>query len=299
MPEDKLKLISKEEILSFDEIVKLTGIFANLGIKRVRITGGEPLVRSNITELIKQLIKIKFIEDISITTNGILLSDFCPALKKTGIKRINISLDTLNDDKFKHITRFGKLSNVKESIYKAIDTGFNPVKINTVVIRRLNDDEITDFAKLTFEYPLNVRFIEFMPSRNGNFWNHDKFVPESAIMDKCETLGKLYPVKIFEGSRSAKVFKYKNSIGNIGFISPISDRFCYKCGKIRLTADGTLKLCLFSENSLNLRDSIRKGRKNSEIKELILSAIMCKPESHSIDLTSNKNYNLSMSQIGG
>ena len=138
-----------------------------------------------------------------------------------------------------------------------------------------------------------------MPSRNGNFWNRDKFVPESEIMDKCETLGKLYPVNISEGSRSAKVFKYKDSIGNIGFISPMSNRFCNKCGKIRLTADGTLKLCLFSEKGLNLRDSIRMGMTDSEIKELILSAITCKPESHTIDLISNKNHNLIMSQIGG
>ncbi|MFC1562867.1 GTP 3',8-cyclase MoaA, partial [candidate division KSB1 bacterium] len=299
MPEDGLKLKNKEEILSIEEIIQITKIFTNLGIKKVRLTGGEPLLRNDLIEIIKKLIEINPIEDLSITTNGTILSDFCLPLKNAGIKRINISLDTLNKKKFGLITRVGKLSKIKKSINRAIETDFSPIKINVVVIKGFNEDEISDFAKLTFEYPLQIRFIEFMPSRNGNFWNLKRFIPESEIRKRCEALGKLFPIEISEGSRSAKVFKYENSIGNIGFISPISDRFCDKCGKVRITADGLLKLCLFSEKGLNLKDSIRKGIKDTEIEESILSVIKLKPESHSIDLTSDKNYNLLMSQIGG
>ena len=299
MPKDKLELRNKEDILSIDEIVRIIKIFTNLGIKKVRITGGEPLLRNDIIELIQVLTKIKEIEDISITTNGTRLYNLCVPLKNSGIKRINISLDSLNEKKFNYITGTKKYSRVIESINKALETGFNPIKINTVVIRGFNDDEIADFAKMSFKYPIQVRFIEFIPSKNREIWEPGKFMSGLEIKKKCEILGKLYPVKIPNGSGSAVIYKYKNSIGTIGFINPISNGFCIRCNKIRITAYGELRLCLFSKIKLNLKNFIKNGIVDSEIEKNIIGVVKTKPANHSIDLTSNKNYDLVMSQVGG
>lgn len=299
MPNGTLKVKSGEEILSTGEIVRLVRLFTNLGIKKVRITGGEPLLRNDITGLVQAIVNIKEIEDISITTNGTMLSDLCIPLKRSGIKRINISLDTLNEEKFNYITGTGKFTRVMKSIDRALSTGFNPVKINTVVIKGFNDDEITEFARMSIDYPVQVRFIEFMPSKNIEIWKPEKFIPGHEIKKKCEILGKLSPMKSSDAGSSAVVYKYRNGAGSVGFISPISNGFCTQCSKVRITAYGELRLCLFSEIKLDLKKLIINGMDDSEIEKSIIRVIKAKPANHNIDITKENNYDLVMSQVGG
>lgn len=299
MPADGIALKSSGEILSYEEILRVADILNRMGISRIKITGGEPLVRKDIVDFIRRLNEIKGLEDVSLTTNGTLLPDFCTPLRQAGLKRITISLDTLDEEKFGCITRKGRFNNVKDAINLALQSGFSPVKINSVVIKGLNDNEIPDFARLTLEYPIQVRFIEFMPTKNGNFWNVDKVLSEREIIERCETISTLHPVDVPGGSGSARLFRYSESKGFIGFISPLSNRFCNTCGRLRLTADGMLKLCLFSENGLNLNNLLRSGAVDTAIEKAILSYLQYKPIDNSQALSSVESPLITMSRIGG
>lgn len=270
------------EILRFEEIEMIVKEASKLGIKRIRLTGGEPLLRKNIEFLIERLSRIPGIIDLSLTTNGFFLEEFGEKLKNAGIKRINISLDTLNKEKFKKLTGIQAFEKVLKGIDIALNLGFNPVKINVVVIKGFNDDEILDLAKLTLEKPLEVRFIEFMPIGKNNIWDEKKVITVKQIKSILEKFEKLSPASSFGGG-PAKVFKWENAIGKIGLISPVSEHFCDKCNRLRITPDGRLRPCLFSDYEINLKPILREGK--GTLESAFFSALKFKPAKHPLNFT--------------
>lgn len=273
------------ELLSFDEIVDITEIFAAKGINKVRITGGEPLVRPDIEKLIARINAIDGIDDIGITTNGSLLLPKIDTLKKAGLKRINFSLDTMNRDKFTEITRRGEIDSTINAINKAIEMGFI-VKINVVVIGGFNDSEIEDFINLTKDNDIEVRFIELMPIGIAADWDQKSFV-------STESLIKDYRLEEVSSDGVARLYQIPGFKGKIGLISPMSCKFCSTCNRMRLTADGKLKPCLHSFDEINL-----KGLSYEEIDKAIESAIFNKPRAH--NLNEEKSHSLrNMNKIGG
>jgi GTP 3',8-cyclase len=306
-PEEGIKLMQHDDILTYEEIVRITGAAADLGITKVRLTGGEPLVRLNVTALVNDIAKIKGIDDISLTTNGVMLKELAADLKKAGLKRVNVSLDTLKPDKFKKITRMGKFKEVMEGIEAAKKAGLVPVKINVVAMRGVNDDEILDFARLSMQEGWHIRFIELMPFNSSNppeehnisgGGQPQQFLPINEIKDRIETLGKLEPVSGMTGAGPAKYFRLDGAKGTLGFISPISDHFCFSCNRLRLTADGKLRPCLLSDREIDLKSVLRGGESTEKIKEKIIEAIMSKPKGH--ELATGKNpEKRGMSQVGG
>ena len=276
------KWLPHKEILTFEELETIVKTAVKLGIKRIRLTGGEPLLRKNIDILIKKLTQIPEIIDLSLTTNGFFLEELGERLKDAGLKRINISLDTLNKDKFKKLTGVSAFEKVLKSIDIALDLGFNPVKINTVVIRGFNEDEILELAKLTLEKPIEVRFIEFMPIGENSLWNEERVVTVREIKKILESFSKLIPEISYSGG-PAKVFRWKNAEGKIGLISPMSEPFCYKCNRLRITADGRLRPCLFSDCEINLKPILRENK--GTLEEAFFWALKIKPIKHNINFT--------------
>ncbi|MFH1823728.1 MAG: GTP 3',8-cyclase MoaA [Candidatus Firestonebacteria bacterium] len=289
----------QKEILLFEEIFKIVSVFAKLGIKKIRITGGEPLVRKDLHLLIKKLRSIEKLKEICLTTNGIYLSDYAYPLKIAGLDRVNISLDTLVLEKFKNITRDGNLERVLKGIESAFLVGLTPVKINIVLIKRFNDDEILNFAKLTKDKPIHVRFIEYMPTNLSYIpWKNSFF---SAIKAKniCDRLGKLNPVENASDG-VAKVFRIEDFCGTIGFISAITEPFCSSCNKLRLTADGRLKSCLYSSKMIELKGILKKGTEH-DLTKLIKEVVILKLKAHSLlkSPVISEIESFSMCQIGG
>jgi cyclic pyranopterin phosphate synthase len=292
MPEEGVKSLSRNEILRFEDTIKIVKVAATLGINKIRYTGGEPLVMKDIDKLIYETSKIKGIHDIAITTNGILLSDMAGDLKKAGLKRVNISLDTLSSEKFKSITRIGDLDKVMEGIYKCLSLGLQPVKINTVLMRGINDTEFDDFLNLTRELPVDIRFIELMPIGEGAKMYEENKLSFTEILEEHPELIEIETEK----SSTAQMYKLQGAKGNIGFISPVSCKFCEDCNKIRLTSTGTIKPCLHSEEEINLR----KYLKDEEMLTAALkSAIFNKPLEHHLKEESASRSVKVMSQIGG
>ncbi|MFN4196638.1 MAG: GTP 3',8-cyclase MoaA [Caldimicrobium sp.] len=280
-----------EEILTYEEIEEIVREAVNLGVKRVRLTGGEPLLRSHVEKLIKKLTSIPGIEDLSLTTNGYFLLKKADLLKMAGLKRINISLDTLNPEKFRKITGGFEFEKVWKGILRAWEIGFQPLKINVVVIKDLNEEEVVELAKLTLTYPWEVRFIEFMPIGRYVHWSHKNFVSIKEIKAKIETFLPLEEVDSYGGG-PAKTFQMKGAIGKIGFISPLSEHFCHRCNRFRITADGRLRACLFSDKEINLKEYLRGGK--GTLEEAFYLALQMKPERRIL-----RYINRSMRAIGG
>lgn len=299
MPEEGFPLISHDEILTYEEILRIVRIFAKEGISKVRITGGEPLVRKGIVDFISLLSEVEEIKDLSLTTNGILLKDFAHNLKKAGLKRINVSLDSLKRDRFLYITRMDGFEKVWEGILEALKVGLSPIKINMVAIMGVNDDEIESFARLTIDLPLVVRYIEFMPSGNVNNWNKKDILTIDQIKEKIEHIGKLIPIPKSEWDGPAKRYRIEGAKGEIGLIGPISDHFCNDCNRLRLTPDGKIRTCLFSDNEIDLKELIRKGEKDEELRKRIISGLQMKPEGHHINTNQFRKCQRNMSSIGG
>lgn len=295
MPSEGIPLMSHQDILSYEEICIVAQAAAELGIVKVRLTGGEPLVRSKVTNLLAMLARIEGIDDISLTTNAVLLQRYADELKSAGLRRVNVSLDSLRSDRFHRITRMGNLDDVLRGIEAARQAGLNPVKTNTVVIRGTNDDEVLDFARLTIEGEWHVRFIEYMPFPNSEKADH-LLVPVSEIKQRIETLGELEP-SLSSGGGPARYFRLPGARGTIGFISPVSEHFCRACNRLRLTADGKLRPCLFSDEEIDLREPLRQGATADDIKRLIQEAASCKPEGHK--LGAGITCERFMVQIGG
>ena len=296
MPSGGIKLMSHEDILTYEEICTIARAAAELGISKVRITGGEPLVRAGLPELIRMLAGIDTIDDISLTTNGTLLADYAVELKRAGLGRVNISLDTLKPDKFKRITRSGSnLSDVLASIEAARSVGLNPVKLNMVVMSGTNDDELLDFGTKTISDGWHVRFIEFMPVIDGGTI---RFVPVSDMKKRMEQLGELQPCLPDIGNGPAKYFRFPHARGTIGFITPVSEHFCFRCNRLRLTADGKLRPCLLSDDEIDLKQPLRSGISLFGLKQLIEEAVARKPKHHHLA----EGYVLEdrpFSQVGG
>jgi len=293
MPPEGIPMIPHSEVLSYEEISTVAQVGAELGINKIRLTGGEPLVRTELPKLIRMLSQIEGIEEISLTTNGTLLREYASKLKQAGLKRVNISLDTLKADRFRHITRLGELKDVIDGIEAAREANLEPVKINVVVMRGINDDEVLDFAKLTYEEEWHIRFIELMP-----FAGVSQFVPLSELRQRIELLGSLEPGPPITSNGPAKYYRLPEAKGTIGFISPLSEPFCSACNRLRLTSNGQLCPCLLSDGGIDLKKPLRNNATARELKNLILKAVASKPKQHHLaDGIVLVKHN--MSQIGG
>ncbi len=293
MPPEGIPLVPHSEILSYEEISLVVRVGAKLGINKIRLTGGEPLVRAGLPKLVQMLSQIKGIDEVSLTTNGTFLKRYVLELKQAGLSRINISLDTLKVDRFRHITRFGELGNVLSGIEAARDAGLHPVKINMVVMRGINDDEVQDFAKMTYEGGWHVRFIELMP-----FADVTELVPSSEVRQRIMSLGKLEPCFPVAGNGPARYYRLPGAEGTIGFISPVTEPFCSNCNRMRLTSNGRLCPCLLSEDDVDLKGVLRRNASPQELERLILKAIASKPERHHL-ADGIVPIKQNMSQIGG
>lgn len=295
MPPEGVPQMPHSEILSYEEIRTIVQAAAELGINRIRFTGGEPLVRAELPKLIKMLSQIEGIEELSLTTNGTVLKKYALELKQAGLSRVNVSLDTLKPDKFRYITRLGELKTVLEGIKAAKAVGFEPVKINTVVMRGTNDDEILDFAKMTYEEGWHIRFIEFMP-----FKGVAEFIPSVELRQHVSLLGKLESCASITGNGPATYYRLSEAKGTIGFISPLTEpSFCSRCNRMRLTPDGRLRPCLLGEDEIDLKMPLRNNASMEELKRLILEAIASKLEHHHLEGGNVRLVKRKMSQIGG
>lgn len=301
MPEKGIELLMHDKILTFEEILRIVKNVAILGISKIRITGGEPLVRLGIVKLIKDIKQTPGIEEVSITTNGILLEDYIDELIEAGLDRLNISLDTLKEDTYKEITRNGSLKKVLTGIDLAIEKGISRVKLNTVIIKGINFSEIMDFVRFSEEKHIDVRFIELMPIGEGS-----KFTPVSndEIKRVISKERNLTPFNNKIGSGPATYYKSPLSKGSVGFISAISHEFCSNCNRVRLTAEGFLKLCLFWDKGIDLKKLLRNGIDDERILEILTQAIFNKPAKHEMNGISLKEEDLDlekrkMFQIGG
>lgn len=284
MPAEGVIKKSHDDIMSEDELISAIEAASELGIRKIRFTGGEPLVKKNIISICRRTHEIPGINEICITTNGILLPQFAQSLKDSGVERVNISLDTLSPEKYSYITRGGNIADVLRGIESAIQTGFR-VKINTVLIKGFNDDEISDMAGMTRNHDIDIRFIELMPMVE-NF--DDGFISSQKILDMLPDIEPL------ESDGVAKICSLKNARGRIGFISPISESFCDSCNRIRLTADGYIKPCLHSKTEIFIRHKTK-----DEIKSLITHAIMSKPKRHNLNANHITESLRTMNRIGG
>lgn len=291
MPEEGVPKLSHEDILSVEEIEKITKAFVNLGINKIRLTGGEPLLRSGILDIVERIGKLEGLKDFAMTTNGVLLGRYAQELKNRGLKRVNISLDTLKDDKYRYITRKGNIKYVMEGIEAAKKVGLTPIKINTVLVGGFNDDEIEDLARLTLEEEIHVRFIELMPVGEAIKHRSNKYISNEIVLEK---LPELIEVKRKDLSSPAVYYKLPNAKGRIGLINPISCKFCSHCNRVRLTAQGMMKLCLHSNDEIDLREALRKGQ---GLENIILAAVEKKPESHHLE--DGQYVWKKMYQIGG
>ena len=291
MPEEGVCKFEHEEILSFEEFYTITKVFSELGITKVRITGGEPLVKKGIVDFIKKVKGLEQIKEISMTTNGILLSDYAEELKKAGLDRVNISLDTLDAKKYEDITRNGDISKVLESIKEAERVGLTPIKINTVLMEGFNVDEIPRLVELTRDNPIDVRFIELMPIGEVLNLKDIKTIGGEIVLEKVKELKE---VKRDDPSSPANYYKLDNAKGKVGIIRPITCKFCSDCNRIRLTSTGFLKLCLHSNDDIDLKPYLRDEKK---LKEFLIESIMKKPEEHHLE--DGEYVSMGMSKIGG
>ena len=300
MPAEGLKWLKRDDLLRFEEITRLARLFVErYGVRTIRITGGEPLVRVKVEELVGMINEIDPTLDITMTTNGVLLREKSQLLKDAGLKRINISLDTLHMDRFHEIARSDAFKRVMDGIDASREAGLWPIKLNMVVMQGKNDDEVVDFARLARDNGYEVRFIEFMPLDGDNIWTVDQVVPSRRIQEQIEDLFPLRPV-VDPRPGPATRFKFADGApGGVGFISSVSQAFCTTCNRIRLTAEGGLRTCLFSLQETPLRDLIRSGVSDEHLGRVIETAVWRKEEGHLINQPGFIKPSKNMSQIGG
>jgi cyclic pyranopterin phosphate synthase len=302
MPSQGVRLIEYKEILRYEEIIRIARVAAGLGLKKIRLTGGEPLRRRDITFLVKGLSGINGIDELTLTTNGVLLQKYAFPLKEAGLTRVNISLDSLNPFRYREITRGGDIKVVLDGIREAERAGLEPISINMVPVRGFNDDEIEAFALLTLEKPYRIRFIEFMPLGARDFWSPERYVSQDEIRKRIESLGKLEPAHINTGG-PARYWRFPGARGVIGFISALSNHFCNECNRLRITSDGRIRPCLFSETEIDLKPVLRCGGDDRELERLLILATECKPEGHNYSSSKPPSGEIKscrpMSGIGG
>jgi len=281
MPETGVPKLSHPDVLSYEELLRLVRIVTGMGISKIRITGGEPLVRKGVLALCENISRMANVKSLSITTNGVLLSRFAQGLYRAGIKRINISLDTLKADKYAAITRSDCFDQVRQGIETAHRIGFAPIKLNAVVMRGVNDDEIEELGRLTYRFPFHMRFIEFMPFQSDEYY--EKFLSADEIIQRLSRVAPLLPAESRNSNGPASHYRFQGALGKIGIISPVSHHFCPTCNRLRLTADGRLRTCLFASEETDLRLPLRQGASDEEIEAVIRDAIARKPEKHALE----------------
>lgn len=292
-PSKEFEFIPHSEILTYEEIIRLSKIAVSIGIEKFRLTGGEPLLRKNISFLIEQILSLPQVKEVTLTTNGVLLSQYVDELWEVGVRRLNISLDTLDPEKYRELTGRNDFHKVWEGIEAALNKGFNPLKINVVLLKGINDD-LSPFINLTLNYPLHVRFIELMdfaPSRK-NF-----FVSCAVALMRLKEYGNFEEVSSLKGAGPAKYYRLEGAKGTLGFICPYSEHFCKSCNRLRISADGKMRPCLFSDFSVDLKRPLREGATDEEIKTLILKTLKSKPEKRSVNM--DKVEGKGMRRIGG
>lgn len=292
--------ISHNNILRYEEILHLLEIMAKMGVDKVRLTGGEPLVRRGLDELIARINLIDGIRDISLTTNGVLLKEQATTLRRAGLKRINVSLDTLDRSRFAEITGRDYFTSVRQGINEALDQGFAPVKINVVVMRGINDDEIPAFAELTRKLPLQVRFIEYMPIGSTSKWSHDLLVTGDEILERISALyGDLSLIPDDPGAGPARLYQLADGLGKVGVITALSNHFCDDCNRIRVTADGRLRPCLLADREYDLRRLLRADATDDEIAAVVRLALVDKGSGHGLSCNAERKCARPMASIGG
>lgn len=299
MPETGLQWLHRDEILTYEEIADIVRAAASVGVRAVRLTGGEPLLRRDLHRLVEAIAGIPGIVDIALSTNGLLLEEQLPLLQAAGLQRVNVSLDTLREDRFAEIARRPGLDRVWRGIDTALSAGLHPVKINCVVMRGVNDDEIEAFAELTRDRPLVVRFIEVMPVHENAALQSEAYVSSDEILERVAAIETLAPAEVPSGNGPARYYAFPGARGAVGVISPLSHDYCERCNRVRLTADGRLRLCLFGDHALDLRGPLRSGAGTSELAGLLEAAMLIKPERHHLRLGEPASRMRAFSEIGG
>ena len=298
-PRHRIPKLSHEDILSYEEILRLVRIGVQLGISKVRITGGEPLVRKGVHEFIRALHRIDGIRDVSLTTNGVLLKNHVNSLIGAGLHRINISLDTLKPDKFKKITGLDAFDQVWEGIQQAYQGGLSPIKINTVALRHFNDNELEDIARLSFIYPFHFRFIEYMPIGTAEEGVTSSLHTPEIKQRLTDRIGELIPIEHQFRDGPAERFRFEGATGEIGFISAMSHHFCHTCNRLRLTASGQLRSCLLSDHQEDLKTPLRSGASDEALSAIFLKAASMKGVQHGLNADAPVRISGQMSSIGG
>jgi cyclic pyranopterin phosphate synthase len=293
--------LSRTQILSYEEMLKVAKAAAHCGITKIRITGGEPLVRKGVVEFCRMLSEIDGLNSLALTTNGIYLEEMAEPLFDAGVRRINISLDTLRPERFEKITGYNRLPRVLAGIRRAEQIGMQPIKINTVVMRGINDDEIEDLARLTLDKPYHVRFIELMPTDSSAYGYYESlFIPVEEFMKKINQVDRVKIEPTTDSYGPARLCKLPGAIGKVGFIAPISWHFCGSCNRLRLTADGKIKTCLFSQEEIDIKAPLRTGALQNDIINIFRQAVAEKPSGHHLNAKDHQNAcQRAMHAIGG
>jgi cyclic pyranopterin phosphate synthase len=298
MPEE-VRFVDRAELLTFEEIVRFTRVAASLGIDKVRLTGGEPLLRRDLPHLVALLAEVKGLRDIGLTTNGLLLADQAAALYQAGLRRINISLDTLDPERFRQLTRRPGLEKVLAGIHAARQAGFQPIKINAVSIRGISEHEVVPLARFAREYGLEMRFIEYMPI-GADHWERGKVYFGHEILDQLERdVAPLVPVDDFDPQAPAMAFRYTDGGGRVGLIASVSRPFCMRCNRLRLTADGKLRNCLFALEEVDVKSLLRGQANDADLAEVIRQNVRAKWEGHEINTARFIKPQRTMHSIGG
>ena len=293
--------LQRFEILTYEEMLGVARAAAAAGITKIRITGGEPLVRKGVVEFCKMLSQIAGLKSLALTTNGVYLEEMAEALFKAGVHRVNISLDTLKPERFEKITGYNELSRVLAGIQRAEKIGMYPIKINTVVMRGINDDEIEDLARLTLDKPYHVRFIELMPTDSSAYGSYESlFIPVEEFMKKIHQMDRIQIQPAADSYGPARLCRLPGAVGKVGFIAPISWHFCSSCNRLRLTADGKIKTCLFSQEEIDIKTPLRDGATQNEIINIFRQATALKPSGHRLNAKDHQNAcQRTMRAIGG
>lgn len=298
VPDGRLPKLTHDDILTYEELRRLITIGTTLGITKVRVTGGEPLVRKGVYEFLESLSAMPTLSDLSLTTNGVILAPNLERIKQAGIQRINISLDTLQKKRYREITGYDQFDRVWAGLEKALKMGFHPIKINVVVLRGINDDELLDMGRLTLKFPFHVRFIEYMPIGNARMDPKANLLT-SELKERLSALGKLHPVGRQANDGPAQRYRFEDAPGELGFISSVSHHFCDRCNRLRITASGQLRVCLLSDHQTDLRAPLREGASDEELAHIIREAVRHKKAHHHLATPTAPKVAGQMSGIGG
>ena len=300
MPAEKVEFRPRAEILTFEEIERLVHVLAGMGVRKVRLTGGEPLVRHGLPVLVRKLVQVPGIEEVALTTNGVLLAKQAVLLKQAGLRRLNISLDTLDRETFKKISRRDELEHVLEGIFAAKQAGFERIRLNSIAIRGLTEPEVVRLVGFAREHDFEMRFIEYMPLDADGLWDHEQVLSGNEIRRLLEQeFGPLVPRAVEDPSQPATDFSFADGGGRVGFINPVTQPFCGRCNRLRLTAEGKVRNCLFSTVEWDARALLRGGASDKELDELVRACVAAKKAGHGIDSSDFVKPERAMYQIGG